>query len=186
MTNATNLPVTVDLLQEVKPGYEKQFEAVLSDLINAAEVFEGYLGANVFRPNDHGHPEYRIIYKFDSLHYLHQWERSLVRRKLLKRLKEYTVGPSHFKHLTGLETWFTLPGDGAIVPPPRYKMMLISFMTIFPLSNLLGWVLAPILQPLPVLLRSVVSILIMLILTTYVVMPRVTKLFAHWLYPPVS
>lgn len=51
-----DLPVTVDVLQKVKPGCEAEFELVLTDLMVAAESFEGHLGVNVFRPVDRINP----------------------------------------------------------------------------------------------------------------------------------
>jgi antibiotic biosynthesis monooxygenase (ABM) superfamily enzyme len=38
--------------------------------------------------------------------------------------------------VTGLETWFTLPGAPGAVPPPPYKMALLTWITIFPLMCL--------------------------------------------------
>lgn len=176
-------PVTVDVLQQVKPGCEAEFEQVLSDLVKAAKGFEGHLGVNIFRPANHSNPEYRIVFKFDHLSNLHHWEDSAIRRRLLERTKRFTSGSNQFQTLTGLETWFTLSSQGAIVPPPRYKMLVVTFLAIFPLINLLNLVLQPLLKPLPTLLRGLIVTFVMLSLTTYVVMPRMTKLFARWLYP---
>jgi uncharacterized protein len=178
-----DLPVTVDVLQQVKSGCEAEFEQVLSDLVEAARGFEGHLGVNVFRPTNYNNPEYRVVFKFDHLSNLKRWEDSAIRRRLVERTKRLTIGSSKIQRLTGLETWFTLSSEGAIVPPPRYKMLIVSFIVIFPLSNLLNLLLQPLLTPLPALLRSLIVSLVMLSLTTYVVMPRATKLFAKWLYP---
>ncbi len=175
-------PVTVDVMQRVKPGCEAEFEQVLADLIQAAESFEGHLGVNIFRPSPQSQ-EYRVVFKFDRLSHLRQWENSPLRHRLLERAQQLTVDAGQFQILTGLETWFTLPAQGAITPPPRYKMLLLSLMVIFPLSNLLNLALQPPLAFLPPLLRSLLISVIMLLLTTYVVMPRVTRLFAGWLYP---
>jgi uncharacterized protein len=175
-------PVTVDVLQQVKPGCEDEFEQVLSDLLIAAEAFDGHLGANIFRPTDRNNPEYRIVFKFDHLSNLSRWENYPIRHRLLERTKRLTID-SKYQRLTGLETWFTLPMQGAIVPPPRYKMLMVTFLAIFPLINLLNLVLQPLLTPLPSLLRGFIVTLVMLSLTTYVVMPRMTKLLARWLYP---
>jgi hypothetical protein len=38
--------------------------------------------------------------------------------------------------LTGLESWFTLPTQPGLPPPPRYKMALVTWVTIFPLITL--------------------------------------------------
>jgi hypothetical protein len=175
-------PVTIDVIQKIKPGCETEFEQVLANLTEAAKAFEGHLGANIFRPSDHANPEYRIVFKFDHLSHLRQWEESAVRRKLLERAKRLTVGDSKWQTLTGLETWFTLSTQQAIVPPPRYKMLIVTCIAAFPTINIINALLQP-LKPLPPLFRTLIATVVLLTLMTYVIMPRMTKLFAGWLYP---
>lgn len=176
-------PVTVDVVRQVKPGCKAQFEQALKDTIAAAEGFEGHLGVNVFRSNDGQQIEYRIVFKFDHLSHLKQWEDSPIRARLLERVNRLTVGEGKVQVLTGLETWFTLPVQKAMVPPPRYKMVLLTWMVIFPLINVIPPLLQKILASLPPLPRGAIAALCMVSLMTYIVMPRVTKLFSPWLYP---
>jgi antibiotic biosynthesis monooxygenase (ABM) superfamily enzyme len=176
-------PATVDILQRVKPGCETAFEAVLADLIEAAKSFEGHLGVNVFCPTDRLNPEYRIVFKFDRISHLKQWEISAIRQKLLKRADRLTVGAGQVSVLTGLETWFTLPQKPGLPPPSRYKMMVISGLTIYILINLINLLVVPLITPLPALLRTFIVTLLMVAIMTYIAMPRMTKLFAGWLYP---
>ena len=187
MSNIENLqddaPATVDILQRVKPGCEAAFEVVLADLIEAAVGFEGHLGVNVFRPTDQVNPEYRIMFKFDRISHLKQWETSAIRQKLLKRASRLTVDSSQVSIFTGLETWFTLPQQPGMPPPPRYKMMVISGITIYVLISLINLLILPLINPFPLFLRTFVVTLLMVIIMTYIAMPRMTKLFAGWLYP---
>jgi uncharacterized protein len=187
MSNVENpnddLPATVDILQRVKPSCEAAFEVVLADLIEAAKGFEGHLGVNVFRPSDRANPEYRIVFKFDRISHLKQWETSAIRQKLLKRANRLTVGSSQVSIFTGLETWFTLPQQPGVPPPPRYKMMVISGITIYVLISLINLLILPLLNPLPAFLRTFVVTLLMVAIMTYIAMPRMTKIFAGWLYP---
>lgn len=176
-------PATVDILQRVKPGCETAFEQVLADLIAAAQAFEGHLGVNVFRPVDRANPEYRIVFKFDRISHLKQWETSPIRQRLLERAQQLTIGESRISTLTGLETWFTLPQQPNLPPPPRYKMMVISGLAIYLLINLINWLIVPLIGFLPPLLRTLVVTLLIVAIMTYGVMPRLTKLFAGWLYP---
>lgn len=175
-------PVTVDVVQKIKPGREAEFEQVLAALIEAAKAFEGHLGANIFRPSDRTNPDYRIVFKFNHVSNLQQWEASPIRRKLLERAKQLTVGESQWQTLTGLETWFTLATQQPIVPPPRYKMLMVTCLAAFPTINLIN-VLMQSFSPLPPLLRTLIATIVLLSLMTYVIMPRMTKLFASWLYP---
>ncbi|MEZ2229684.1 MULTISPECIES: antibiotic biosynthesis monooxygenase [unclassified Microcoleus] len=182
LNQSDDSPVTVEILEQVKPGCEDEFERLLSDILVAAAAFEGHLGVNIFRPNDRSNREYRIVFKFDHLSNLTSWENSPIRHRLLERIKRLTVG-SEYQRLTGLETWFTLPIQGAIVPPPRYKMVLVTWLVIFPLINIIPPFLNQLLFPWPTLLRSAIGAAFMVSLMTYVIMPRATKLFAKWLYP---
>lgn len=181
---ASDPPVTVSISQSVKPGCETAFEEVLLGIIAAAMIFEGHLGVNVFRPTDLSSPEYRIIFKFDHMSNLGRWEESEVRREWLARLESLTLGPPETQILTGLETWFTLPTQQAIVLPPRYKMALLTWLGIFPLITMLLALLGPVwLNHLPLVLRTLVLTAVLIPLMTYVVMPWLTQLFAQWLYP---
>jgi uncharacterized protein len=176
-------PVTVDILQQVKPGCEAAFEQALIDLIAAARSFEGHLGVNVFRSGERTSPEYRVVFKFDRVSNLQQWETSEIRRRLLEQASWLTVDQGQISILTGLETWFTLPSQPTLPPPARYKMVIITAMAIFVLLNLANLFVVPFLGALPPLLRTLIVTLLMVSLMTYVVMPRLTKLFARWLYP---
>ncbi len=155
----------------------------MSGLIQAAMTFEGHLGANILRPTDLADPQYRIIFKFDRMSNLRRWEASEVRCIWLVRLAALTQDSSKLQILTGLETWFTLPVQRAIVPPPRYKMALITWLAIFPLISGINALFGPVLNHLPPLIRSLVLTAVLVPLMTYLVMPRMTRLFARWLYP---
>jgi hypothetical protein len=178
-----NPPVTVDVIQSVKPGKEQEFETLLAQFIDAASQFEGYLGASVFRPNEPDERDYRVIFKFDRLEHLKQWEHSTTRQRLLTRAKELTVDDGTFSIITGLETWFTLPARPGMKPPPRYKMVIVSGIAILVINQVLAVLPTFWLEPIPSLIRSLISIFATTTLMTYVVMPRLTKLLAGWLYP---
>jgi uncharacterized protein len=176
-------PVTVDVMQRVRPGKEREFETLLEQIIGTASTFAGYLGSSVFRPNEQEPSEYRVIFKFDRLENLKLWENSTARQKYLTQAKELTVSEGIFSIITGLETWFTLPSKPGMKPPARYKMVLVSGLAIFAINRILALLPGAWLGPLPPLVQLLVLILITTTLMTYVVMPRLTKLLAGWLYP---
>ncbi len=176
-------PITVVVSRKVKPGCEKAFEEVISGITAAAMTYEGHLGSNIFRPSDRQDREYKIIFKFDRQSNLRRWEESECRRQWLARAESLTVGKPVIQVLTGLETWFTLPAKKPMMPPPRYKMAVLTFLGIFPVINIVNQLLTPILVGLPPLIRTFIICLILVSLMTYVVMPRLTRLFSWWLYP---
>ncbi|MDJ0588512.1 MAG: antibiotic biosynthesis monooxygenase [Pleurocapsa sp. MO_226.B13] len=178
-------PVTVVVSRRVKPGCEAAFEKFISGITAAAMTFEGHLGTNVFRPSNPEDREYKIIFKFDRASNLRIWEESECRRQWLARAESLRLEPARIRVITGLETWFTLPSPKRILPPPRYKMATITLLALFPLIQIANLTLTPwlALLPLPLLLRSLIVTAILVLLMTYVVMPRMTKLFSKWLYP---
>jgi antibiotic biosynthesis monooxygenase (ABM) superfamily enzyme len=88
--------------------------------------------------------------------------------------------------VTGLESWFTLPGAPGTPPPPPYKMAVLTWVTIFPLITAVVVALRPLLRGLPLVLNLGITTAIMVPLMTWVVMPRVTRLLRGWLYPAIE
>lgn len=182
--DAQDTSVTVVISRRVKPGYEAAFETWLAGVTAACSQFPGYLGSSIFRPASPDDPEYRVIVKFDQLSHLRRWETSQERQQWFAQANLLTQAPPDIQVLTGLETWFTLPGRAALVPPPRYKMALVTWVTVFPLITLLSTLLHQQLSPLPNVLRVMVLTGIAVPTMTYLLMPQVTRLLAGWLYPP--
>ncbi|UBF26979.1 antibiotic biosynthesis monooxygenase [Kovacikia minuta CCNUW1] len=179
----SDIPVTVVISRRVKPGKEAEFEAFLAGVNAACMQYEGHLGANIFRPSNSASSEYRIIFKFDSLNNLRRWEASEERQQWFSLAEELTQSPPQIQILTGLETWFTLPGQSTITPPPRYKMALVSWLAVFPLITTISMLLKDELNSLPIAVRTLIVTTIAIPTMTYIFMPRMTQLFAAWLYP---
>lgn len=142
----THGPVTTTVTRRVKPGHEDFYEQFLEGIITAATRFPGHLGVEVFRPESASSGEYRIVYRFDTAEHLQAWLDSDERAAWLERAEPHVIGPMRTQFLTGLETWFTVPGRPATPPPPPYKMALVTWITIFPLITLVVVVLGPLLR----------------------------------------
>lgn len=175
-------PVTGVASRRVEPGREEEFEEWISGILDAVKDFPGYLGSDVLRPTSAEDGEYRILYRFDHASNLERWEASDERRRWLDRA-EPLVQEQTVRRLTGLETWFTLPSRAGEPAPPRYKMVVVTWMAVFPLATVLFMLLQPLLGGAPTVLRTLVFTLIMVTTMTYIVMPRMTRLFSFWLYP---
>ena len=177
-------PVTAVVSRRVKPGREQEFEEWVSGILAAANAFPGYLGSEVLRPSDHDDDdEYRIISRFDHASNLHAWETSEERRHWLRQSRPLLHEEEKVHVLTGLETWFTLPSKSGESPPPRYKMAVVTWLAVFPVVAIIFSVFGQWLSLLPTLLRTLVFTVVMVTLMTYVIMPRMTRLFSFWLYP---
>lgn len=174
-------PVTIIVKRRPKPDRIDDFEKVMSGTTKDAMSFKGHLGANIIRPTKAG-DYYRIVFKFDSMRNYLAWEGSEVREQWLERYAEVTLGEQEQEILSGLETWFTMPGGEALVPPPKYKMMIIVWMSIFPLSLLLNYCLIPFITELNIILQIAITSLTLVTLMTFIVMPLMSKLFHRWLH----
>jgi antibiotic biosynthesis monooxygenase (ABM) superfamily enzyme len=179
----TGGPVTTTVTRRVKPGHEPFYEQFLEGIIAAASRFPGHLGIEVFRPASASAGEYRTVYRFDTAEHLRAWLDSDERAAWLERAEPHVIGPMRTQFLTGLETWFTIPGGPTTPPPPRYKMALLTWITIFPLITLVVVILGPLLEGLSLVPRLAITTAVTVPIMTWVVMPRLTRLLRGWLYP---
>ncbi|MUG95071.1 antibiotic biosynthesis monooxygenase [Scytonema sp. UIC 10036] len=180
-----NHQVTAIISHLIRPGREQGYEEWVHGIIPAAKQFDGHMGVSIIRPRDRTHPEYVVILRFDSYINLKKWMESDVRRDWIERLQPLIEKPENVQTMTGLETWFTLSEKPLKAPPPRYKMALITWLGVFVTLGIVSRLLAPLLSGLPVLLNQLITTGLVVALLTYLVMPRLTKLFQPWLYPKV-
>ena len=180
---ADDPPVTAVASRRVKRGREREFEEWVSGILAEASKAPGYLGSEVLRPSDSGDDEYRIVFRFDHASNLHAWENSEERRRWLRKSRPLLHEKEKIDVLTGLETWFTLPSKAGEPAPPRYKMAAVTWLAVFPVVMVIFSIFGQWLNLLPTLLRTLLFTLVMVTLMTYVIMPRMTRLFSSWLYP---
>ena len=173
-------PVTITVSRIAKPGKEREFEEWMAGVCTVASKFEGHRGFTVLRPANQRR-EYILIFRFDSVEHLEIWNHSPERNDWISRAKPLTVGDPRVELTTGLEHWFTLPD--ASVQPPRHKMALLTWVAVFPIILLFSIVVLPYLAVLPWPLPTMIMSATLVLLMTYLVMPRVARLFAWWLMP---
>jgi hypothetical protein len=175
-------PVTVVVTRRVKPGCEQAYEAWLDKLLGAAKALPGYLGTTVQRPGA-GSREYTSIFRFDSVENLRAFEASDLRRRALAEVVDLVEADAVWSKLTGLELWFT-PPPGTVVPQPsRIRMALVMIAVVYGLVLSIGQLVGIVLVGAPPSIRLLMTIGIEVFLMTYVVMPRITRWFARWIYP---
>jgi antibiotic biosynthesis monooxygenase (ABM) superfamily enzyme len=180
---AADDPVTVLYSRRVKPGREADFETWARGIVAAARRFPGHLGASVL--DAPGSREYHILFSFADRRSLRAWLDSDERRRWLARVSELLEADRGLQQLTGLETWFKLPGANVptMTPPPRWKMWLVSLIAVYPLVLAFQALVVPRMARLPLPLRALVFPLVLLTLMTFVVMPMVTRALRRWLGP---
>jgi antibiotic biosynthesis monooxygenase (ABM) superfamily enzyme len=171
--------VTVTVARRVAPGREVEFEEWSAELTRRADRFPGFLGAGLLRPSHVGEP-WHVVFRFDSPAHLRAWETSPTRAEHLAAGEEL-VHTTSTHRVSGLETWFALPGRTAPAPP-RWKMFAVSVVATYLLQlgcNLavdgFGWAV-----PLRVALIATAVTFLM----TWLVMPWAARMLQDWLYAP--
>lgn len=173
-----NEPVTVLFNRTAKPGKEQAYEAWNKELIRLSEQQPGHLMTSVVADGDR---RYFTLQRFETHAALQNWLQSPQRLERLQQLDELTEDNPEPTEMTGLETWFRLPGQSG-KHIPRWKMAIVTFCVIYCFALLLTIIVVPRAEGLPLLLRAAVFPVILVPLMTYVVMPRVTRWFSRWLY----
>jgi uncharacterized protein len=179
VTEPGSEPVTVMVARRVAPGRELDFEDWSKRLTRAASRFPGFLGAGLLRPGRLGEP-WHVIFRFETHEQLHAWEGSPERVALLDAADDM-IHSTDLHRVSGLETWFALPGRTAPAPP-KWKMFVVSVVAIYLLQLVLNLALGPLQLPLPV--RVALVAFAVTALMTWLVMPRLARLLEDWLYGP--
>jgi antibiotic biosynthesis monooxygenase (ABM) superfamily enzyme len=177
-------PVTVAVIRVVKPGCEEAFERALHDFVQDSLHLPGQLGVHILRPTPgSGSREYGILRRFESAETRDEFYRLPLFDEWKQKVAGLVEGEPRYEQLSGLETWFTLPGQRAIVPPPRSKMAVMTLLGVYPASVLLGVTVGRWIKGWPILVSSLIIGALMVVLLTWVLMPLLTRLFKPWLYP---
>jgi hypothetical protein len=119
------------------------------------------------------------VFKFRDRESLTAWEASKERAELLEHIESLLVKPSEREVTSGIVTWFTLPGQNPVKPPPKYKMTIVSWLALYPAVTLVFILFGDLLAQVPLLLRT----MLVMVLMSHVLMPRMTRWFSFWLFP---
>jgi len=176
----SNEPVTTLFNWTVNKDKERDFEQLMHEVHKVARTFPGHMGVTSLKnPTRLG--SYQTVLRFDNTKHLEDWLNSSIRKNLMKPIDEIVDSEADAK-ATGLETWFDIPGQ-QVTPPPRWKMVVTTFIAIYPISLLYGLFLAPHVESWPVEFRSLFLPVFAPIILTYSFMPFLTqRVIKHWLY----
>ena len=171
-------------LRTVKPGLEEKFEAALHDFISRSLQTDGQLGVSVMRPvPGSGSREYGILRRFRDAECRDRFYESPIFKQWELTVAPLTEGEAKHRKLSGLETWFALPGQRAIIPPPPWKMALVTLLGVWPVSMFVPWLLRSMINGLLPLLQALFIAAGIVVLLTWAVMPVLVRILKRWLYP---
>lgn len=176
-------PLSILIFRTVRAGSEAAFEQLLHDFVERSLRVKGQLGVQVLRPvPGSGSREYGILRRFSGPDARKLFYSSELFADWIAQVTPLCEGEQRKQELSGLETWFTLPGREAVVPPPRWKMALVTFVGVFPASALLPPALSPLTAALPPLGKVAVHAAAIVAALTWIIMPLLTRLLRPWLF----
>ncbi len=176
--------VTLLIQHHVRADAVPNYEAWLKDIAKAGREFPGHMGVSIIRPHAVGAP-YAVLLRFDSHEHLTNWIESPTRRSFVERAQPWLLSEQASEIETGLEYWFTPPSVAPLRAKP-FKQFLVTLSAIYPLTQILPWLLQPVLTLEPLRrwppLQGLIVVLAIVYLMVYVIMPRYTRLVSRWLF----
>ena len=174
--------VTAVIHHDVQPGMAARYEQWLKKIIPVAAAFPGHLGVSILRPAA-GTGSYVVTLRFDAMRAAQHWFDSGERARLMEEVQPLLADEENVETRTGIEFWFDAPEQRRA---PAWKQFMLTLSVILPLTMIVPWVLSLLVPFAPLLGRYLVSHVLVaaliVALMTYVIMPRLTRLAAGWLY----
>ncbi|WP_421726350.1 antibiotic biosynthesis monooxygenase [Bauldia sp.] len=178
--------VTVVARRKVKPGCEAEYEDWLQRLTRDARTLPGYLGAEFHRPGPQSPGEYVSVFRFATVADLEAFEDSDLRARYLREVAPYVEADAVWRKMTGLEFWFSPPAGTVVAQPSPFRMALllvaVVYVLVLTLTTLATWTIGD----WPFALRLIVTTTLQVFLMTYLIMPRLTRALARWIYPAIK
>lgn len=181
--------VTVLIARRVLPTAVAAFEAAMQGMLAAAQGFAGHLGGQLVSPQQAGEVEaagepllYHVVFAFDTEVHLAAWQNSPERAHWLDQVLPHTIGAQQLHRVSGLDYWFAAPHSTTRAAPPRWKVATVTWLGIFPTVLLLFMTVAPLLADWHLVPRVMVITLLVVLIMTWVVAPRLTRWLHPWLH----
>jgi antibiotic biosynthesis monooxygenase (ABM) superfamily enzyme len=174
-------PIHVAITRCVRKSHVAEFERALADFASRSLTEPGARGVHCLHPPPGSDStEYGILRSFASTADRDAFYRTPVYQEWLARIEPMVEGEPTYRRLDGLEAWFRDP-HGSM--PPRWKMALLTWIAVWPVSMLVPAIFRPLLGPdFPdPLAAGLVAAGIVLILT-WVAMPVLVRLAHSWLH----
>ncbi|MEG3081124.1 antibiotic biosynthesis monooxygenase [Halomonas sp. 5021] len=177
--------ITLKICHRVKSDARAEYESWLKRIIYVAAQYPGHLGVHILRPAE-GHNDYEIALRFASHADAGRWLESAERKALINDALPAFREEEVIEIQSGIDYWFSPPSAPTNKQPVRWKQWLVTTSVIWPLTLLVPVLLTPLFALLPwlsawgirhgIVAASVVGLVI------YVVMPRVVRLVAPWMF----
>jgi antibiotic biosynthesis monooxygenase (ABM) superfamily enzyme len=175
-------PIHVAVTRRVKKSHIAEFERALAEFASQSLAEPGARGVHCLHPPPGSESmEYGIMRSFASNADRDTFYQTPLYREWLVRIEPMVEGEATYRQLEGLEAWFRNP-HGPM--PPRWKMALLTWIAVWPVSMLVPAILMPLVGPnspqvsTPGLIAAGIVVIL-----TWVAMPLLVKVAHPWLHP---
>ncbi|HJV24583.1 MAG TPA: antibiotic biosynthesis monooxygenase [Aromatoleum sp.] len=174
------MSIHVAITRRVRAGCEADFQQALREFFQTSFGHRGVMGASLLVPPPGSDArEYGILRTFRNEEERDAFYDSPMFKEWDERAKTMTEGEPEYRRLDGLEAWFRSPGP----PPPRWKMALLTWIAVWPVSMIVAALFAPLLgQLLPKFLFAGVVAGGIVIVLTWGAMPLLVRIARPWLH----
>jgi uncharacterized protein len=172
------MPIHVVITRKVIPGCERAFEESLRGFFQESLEHRGVLGVHLLSPPPGSNSrEYGVLRTFANEYEKDDFYRSELFERWQTQVAKLTEGERTYRELHGLEAWFRTPDS-----PPKWKMVFLTWLGVWPTSWLVGTVIGARLAGLPTPESSAIVAGVIVVCLTWIVMPVLVKFFHSWLH----
>ena len=165
----------------VGASQRQEYQAVQERMNHAALTFTGYLGQDVVYEDAGSGSTLNVTthVRFEELEQCLHWLDSPQRRELLNEAEEL-IGYHYRFHLEAgsFDQWIQANGSSRT---PIWKVNLLVWLALYPSVMVLMWVSGSTLGSLPLPLNMLISNLITVLLTGYLLVPWLSRVYTNWL-----
>ena len=174
------MSIHVAITRRVRAGCEAELQQALREFFQTSFGHRGVMGASLLGPPPgSAAPGYGILRTFRNEAERDAFHDSPMCKERDDRAKTMPEGEPEYRRLDGLEAWFRSPGP----PPPRWKMALLTWLAVWPVSMIVAALFAPLLgQILPKFLFAGVVAGGIVIVLTWGAMPFLVRIARPWLH----
>lgn len=178
-------PVHVAITRTVREAHVGDFERLLTEFARRSLEVPGSRGVHVLYPAPgSASTEYGIMRSFASPADRDAFYATALYKDWLAQIEPMVEGPPRYRDLSGLEAWFR--EGGTAKPPPRWKMALLTWIAVWPVSMVVPALVVPLLAgrlPGPLVAGAVAAGIVVTL--TWGAMPILTKVAHGWIHPPL-
>lgn len=173
---------TVVVRRPIKKGDVAKIEAQVDGLVTTSDQFPGHLGGIVLRNKTGQTAELVIVVRFSDKAAWDIWRNHPETLGRIAALDTETGDKGERNYSEGIAGWFDLPGVTGFKAPPKSKMAVVTWITIFPSLLLVSMVLQPLTADQGIAVQLAIGTIVTVPIMTWIAMPLTTKVLKNWLF----